>query len=80
MLANATYRTGCLDSSTDNIGLHLKNIFKESDLEENSVTEEFSVTASDGKTGFVLIRNLLKYYSYLCYRNIKIYNLEREGF
>lgn len=37
------------DCSTDNIGLHLKNIFKESELEESSVTEEFSVTASDGK-------------------------------
>jgi Virulence protein len=38
------------DCSTDNISLHLKNIFKENELEENSVTEEFSVTASDGKT------------------------------
>jgi hypothetical protein len=38
------------DCSTDNISLHLKNIFRENELEENSVTEEFSVTASDGKT------------------------------
>jgi hypothetical protein len=37
---------GC---STDNISLHLKNIFKENELDENSVIEEFSVTASDGK-------------------------------
>ncbi len=37
------------DCSTDNISLHLKNIFKENELDENSVTEEFSVTASDGK-------------------------------
>ena len=37
------------DCSTDNISLHLKNIFKEEELEESSVTEEFSVTASDGK-------------------------------
>lgn len=35
--------------STDNIGLHLKNIFSENELDEHSVTEEFSVTASDGK-------------------------------
>lgn len=35
--------------STDNISLHLKNIFKENELDENSVTENFSVTASDGK-------------------------------
>ena len=38
------------DCSTDNISLHLKNIFKENELDENSATEEFSVTASDGKT------------------------------
>jgi len=38
------------DCSTDNISLHLKNIFKEHELDKNSVTEEFSVTASDGKT------------------------------
>ena len=37
------------DCSTDNISLHLKNIFKESELNENSVTEEYSTTASDGK-------------------------------
>ena len=37
------------DCSTDNIGLHLKNIFKEGELSENSVTEEYSVTASDRK-------------------------------
>ena len=38
------------DCSTDNISLHLKNIFKENELDESSVTEEFSVTASDSKT------------------------------
>ena len=37
------------DCSTDNISLHLKNIFKSGELNENSVTEEFSVTATDGK-------------------------------
>ncbi len=37
------------DCSTDNISLHLKNIFKADELDEKSVTEEFSVTASDGK-------------------------------
>lgn len=38
------------DCSSDNISLHLKNIFKENELDEISATEEFSVTASDGKT------------------------------
>lgn len=37
------------DCSTDNISLHLKNIFKSGELSESSVTEDFSVTASDGK-------------------------------
>ena len=37
------------DCSTDNISLHLKNIFNENELDKNSVTEEFSATASDGK-------------------------------
>lgn len=38
------------DCSADNISLHLKNIFKERELDEKSVTEEHSVTASDGKS------------------------------
>ncbi|MDR7211269.1 virulence RhuM family protein [Flavobacterium piscis] len=35
--------------TTDNVSLHLKNIFESNELEENSVTEVFSTTASDGK-------------------------------
>ncbi len=37
---------GC---STDNISLHLKNIFADNELGSNSVTEEISVAAADGK-------------------------------
>ena len=37
------------DCSTDNIGLHLKNIFKSGELIEDSVTEKNSATAADGK-------------------------------
>jgi len=37
---------GC---SIDNISLHLKNIFKEKELDKDSVTEEYSITADDGK-------------------------------
>lgn len=37
------------DCSADNISLHLKNIFKTKELNENSVAEDLSVTASDGK-------------------------------
>ena len=36
-----------LACSTDNIGLHLKNIFKEAELSENSVTEEYSVVQKE---------------------------------
>ena len=35
--------------STDNISLHLKNIFEEQELDPNSVTEDYSATAADGK-------------------------------
>jgi hypothetical protein len=37
---------GC---STDNVSLHFKNIFVERELDPNSVTEEISATAPDGK-------------------------------
>ena len=37
------------DTSSDNIGLHIKNIFKDSELSEISVAEDFSATASDEK-------------------------------
>ncbi len=37
------------DCSTDNISLHLKNIFKSKELDKNQVTEDSSVTATDGK-------------------------------
>ena len=37
---------GC---TADNISLHLKNIFAESELVREAVTEKFSATAADGK-------------------------------
>ncbi len=46
------------DCSTDNIGLHLKNIFKSGELQENSVTEKISATASDGKNYLTKFYNL----------------------
>lgn len=46
------------DTSVDNISLHLKNIFRDEEVEEFSVSEEFSVTASDGKTYKVKHYNL----------------------
>ena len=46
------------DCSIDNISLHLKNIFKDNELDENSVVEDSSVTASDGKNYKTKIYNL----------------------
>ncbi len=37
------------ECSTDNISLHLKNIFADKELDEAAVTEDSSVTAADGK-------------------------------
>jgi len=46
---------GC---STDNVGLHLKNVFKQGELNEKSVAEDSSATASDGKTYVITHYNL----------------------
>lgn len=46
------------DCSTDNISLHLKNIFKTGELIEGSVAERSSVTAADGKNYITKIYNL----------------------
>lgn len=46
---------GC---STDNISLHLKNIFAEGELEKDSVTEKISATANDGKQYLTQFYNL----------------------
>jgi hypothetical protein len=46
------------DVSTDNVGLHLKNVFADRELDASSVTEESSVTASDGKNYQTKLYNL----------------------
>ena len=46
------------DCSTDNIGLHLKNIFASGELQKDSVTEKISATASDGKNYMTQFYNL----------------------
>ena len=50
------------DCSTDNISLHLKNIFREEELDEKSTTEFFSIVQKEGN------RNVS--------RNVKCYNLD----
>ena len=46
------------DCSTDNISLHLKNIFAYGELDKFSVTEESSVNAGDNKIYKTKIYNL----------------------
>ena len=55
------------DCSTDNIGLHLKNIFASGELVKDSVTEKISATASDGKNYQTQFYNLDAIIS-VCYR------------
>ena len=50
------------DCTTDNISLHLKNIYKEEELEEEATTELFSIVQNEGK------RNVT--------RKVKCYNLD----
>jgi len=46
---------GC---GTNNIRFHLQNVFNGRELEENSVTQEYCVTALDGKNYIVKHYNL----------------------
>jgi hypothetical protein len=46
------------DTTKQNISLHLKNIFNEGELEENSVVKEFLTTAADGKSYKTLFYSL----------------------
>lgn len=48
------------DTSTDNISLHLKNIYADSELEEPATTEEYSVVQQEGGRQ---VRRTLKHYN-----------------
>ena len=50
------------DCSTDNIGLHLKNVFEDGELEKNRTTEEISVVQKEGSRSVK--------------RNVTFYNLD----
>jgi hypothetical protein len=47
-------------TSTDNIGLHLKNIYDEGELAEEATTEDFSVVQNEGGRE---VRRTLKFYN-----------------
>ena len=48
------------DTSTDNIGLHLKNIYRTAELVESATTEDFSVVRQEGKRQ---VKRRLKHYN-----------------
>lgn len=48
------------ETSTDNVGLHLKNIFEDNELEESSTTEDFSVVQVEGTRQ---VRRRIKHYN-----------------
>lgn len=48
------------DTSTDNVSLHLKNIYAEQELDEVATTEDFSVVRQEGKRQ---VKRQLKHYS-----------------
>lgn len=48
------------DTSTDNIGLHLKNIYADDELDENATTEDSSVVRQEGKRQ---VRRQVKHYN-----------------
>ena len=48
------------DSSSDNISLHLKNIYAEGELDERGTTEDFSVVRREGKRQ---VKRSLKHYN-----------------
>ena len=48
------------DTSTDNVGLHLKNVFGEGELDEAATTEEYSVVQTEGRRQ---VRRQVKHYN-----------------
>ncbi len=48
------------NSSSDNISLHLKNIYADGELEEKSTTEDFSVVQNEGNRS---VKRLIKFYN-----------------
>ncbi len=52
------------DTSSDNIGLHLKNIYRDGELDEKATTEESSVVRQEGSRQ--VKRKLKHYISFPC--------------
>lgn len=50
------------NTSKQNISLHLKNIFAEQELSENSVVKDFLVVRQEGNRARLKLLKVLKYY------------------
>lgn len=48
------------DTSTDNVGLHLKNVFDEDELVEAATTEDYSVVQAEGRRH---VRRRIRHYN-----------------
>ncbi|MCO4320681.1 virulence RhuM family protein [Aliidiomarina quisquiliarum] len=57
---NQSQMSVLFDTTTDNVGLHLKNVFLEGELDENRTTEDFSVVRQEGKRQ---VRRRIKHYN-----------------
>lgn len=49
-----------LETSTDNVSLHIKNIYAEGELDEYSTTEDYSIVRQEGKRQ---VKRQLKHYN-----------------
>jgi hypothetical protein len=59
-VANQAQMAELFGTSTDNISLHLKNIYKEDELDEFVTTEDFSIVRQEGKRQ---VRRYIKHYN-----------------
>ena len=68
------------DTTRNNITMHIKNIFEEGELQENSVSKESLLTAKDGKNYKTKFYNLDLIISvgYCCNCIIAIYRLPKK--
>jgi len=57
---NQSQMAALFDTSSDNVGLHLKNIYQEGELEEAPTTEDFSVVRQEGQRQ---VRRSIKHYN-----------------
>lgn len=67
-------------SSKSNISEHIKHIFEEGELQEDSVVRKFRTTAADGKSYATHYYNLLKFRSKLSYHFVRRFNAYKMNF